>query len=57
MLEGAYAKGQESRDQVRRDVEYGKERGRADVERARAAAETRVEAGGEQPRPGSTALG
>ncbi len=56
MLEGAYQKGQESRTQVRRDLEQGKERGRADAERAREAAETRVEAGSDQPRPGSTAI-
>jgi hypothetical protein len=56
MLEGAYAKGQQSREQVRRDVEQGKERGRADVERAREAAETRVGSGSDQPRPGSTAI-
>ena len=35
MLESAYAKGQQSRDQVRRDFEIGRERGRQDVERAR----------------------
>ncbi len=56
MLEGAYQKGQESGEQVRRDLERGKERGRADAERAREAAETRVEAGSDQPRPGSSAI-
>ncbi len=35
ILEEAYERGQEQRDQVRRDVETGKERGRRDVEQAR----------------------
>jgi hypothetical protein len=56
MLEGAYAKGQESRGQVARDLQRGKERGQADAERAREAASTRVEAGSDEPRPGSTAI-
>ena len=41
ILEEAYERGQEQREQVRRDVETGKERGRRDVEQARA----RVESG------------
>jgi Conserved TM helix len=35
MLEAAYEKGQQSREQVRRDLQVGRERARADVERAR----------------------
>ncbi len=38
MLEAAYQKGQESRGQVRRDLEVGKERGRQDMDRAKAKA-------------------
>ncbi len=43
MLEGAYARGQESREQVRRDLAYGRERARADVERAKADVQSRAE--------------
>jgi hypothetical protein len=43
MLEGAYVKGQESREQVRRDLEVGREQARRDLGRARGAAEDRVE--------------
>jgi len=53
MLEGAYVKGQQSREQVRRDLQQGKEQARADVERAREAAEQRVEA--DAVAPGSRA--
>jgi hypothetical protein len=42
ILEEAYQRGQEQRDQVRSDVELGKERGRRDAQEAR----TRVESGG-----------
>jgi hypothetical protein len=35
MLEGAYAKGRESTEQVRRDLQVGRERARADVDRTR----------------------
>jgi hypothetical protein len=35
MLEGAYAKGQESREQVRRDLEQGKQQARQDAGQAR----------------------
>jgi small-conductance mechanosensitive channel len=38
MLEGAYQKGQESRDQVRSDMQQGKERAREEIGRAREAA-------------------
>jgi small-conductance mechanosensitive channel len=53
MLEGAYAKGQESREQVRRDLQQGRERAQEDLSRARDAAEERVQATGS--RPGSRA--
>jgi small-conductance mechanosensitive channel len=39
MLEGAYEKGQENREQVRRDMQQGKERAREDLSRARDAAQ------------------
>jgi hypothetical protein len=35
MLEGAYVKGQESKEQVRRDMQVGRERARQDMERTR----------------------
>jgi len=35
LLEDAYGKGQEQRDQVRRDLETGKERGQQDAEQAK----------------------
>ena len=35
MLEGAYVKGQQSTDQVRRDMQTGRERARADMDRTR----------------------
>jgi Conserved TM helix len=54
MLEGAYIKGQASREQVRRDLEQGKERAREDVVRAREAAEQRTE--GDTVSPGSRAV-
>ena len=43
MLEGAYQRGQESREQVRRDMQQGKERARHDLERARESAKGRTE--------------
>ena len=52
LLEEAYQRGQEQRTQVRQDLETGKERGRRDVEQARA----RVEggsAGGAATQPGA----
>ena len=55
MLAGAYEKGQESRTQVRRDVEKGKEQARQDLDRAKGAAQDRVESGGSQPRPSTGA--
>jgi len=42
MLENAYTKGQASREQVANDLGQGKERARADIERARSAAEERM---------------
>ena len=56
MLEGAYARGQASREQVRRDLEQGKERAREDVSRAREAAEQRVGGDAGQAGPGSRAV-
>ena len=52
MLEGAYARGQESREQVRRDLAYGRERARADVERAKTDVETRAA----DAQPGSVSI-
>jgi hypothetical protein len=43
MLEGAYQKGQENREQVRRDIEQGKERARQDVDRAKETVQDRTE--------------
>jgi hypothetical protein len=43
MLEGAYQKGRENREQVRRDIEQGKERAKEDVGRAKDAAQERAE--------------
>ena len=39
MLEGAYQRGQESREQVRRDVQQGRERAKEEVSKAREAAQ------------------
>jgi hypothetical protein len=55
MLEGAYQRGQASREQVRQDLAQGRERARADVERARTEARTRAE-GDAQGEPGSVAF-
>ena len=55
MLEGAYQKGQESREQVRRDTQQGKERARQDFERVRESAAERVQADAGQAPPGSRA--
>jgi hypothetical protein len=43
MLEGAYVKGQESREQVRRDMQQGKERAREELVRARESVDERSE--------------
>ncbi len=43
MLEGAYQKGQESRGQVRQDVQKGKEQAREDVDRGKGAVQERTE--------------
>jgi len=51
LLEGAYQKGQESREQVRRDLAQGKEQARRDVERAKEAAQSST-----ADRPGSTVV-
>ena len=40
MLEGAYQKGQQSRGQVREDLQQGKERAQEDVQRAKGAAQS-----------------
>ena len=55
MLEGAYLKGQASREQVRHDLAQGRERAQADVERAKTEVEIRSasDAHGE---PGSVAF-
>ena len=58
LLEQAYDKGQEKRDEVRRDYELGKERGQRDYEQAKGRAQQEHEArsgGGAQqaPPPGS----
>jgi len=53
MLEGAYQKGQESREQVRRDLQTGKDRAQQDVSRAREAAAERAQADAGQVSPGS----
>lgn len=45
MLEDAYRKGQEQRDQVRRDIELGRERGREQAERGKQRAQQEVEGG------------
>jgi hypothetical protein len=57
MLEGAYAKGQESRGQVRRDLQVGREQARRDFERATGAAEERVEGDTVAGPPGRTTVG
>jgi hypothetical protein len=54
MLEGAYVKGQQSREQVRRDFEQGRAQAREDFERARGAAEERVESDNVSGTPGSS---
>ena len=56
MLEGAYVKGQESREQVRRDLEQGTERGREEARRVGEAAETQGRPQRDEPRPGSTTI-
>jgi hypothetical protein len=43
MLEGAYQKGQESKDQVRQDIRKGREQAKQDLETARQAADDGVE--------------
>jgi hypothetical protein len=55
MLEGAYAKGQESRDQVRRDVAQGTERARSEAARAREAANG-TDTGGMSTRPAARTI-
>ena len=45
MLEGAYQKGQEQREQVRQDMQKGKAQAREDVDRARGAAQERMGSG------------
>ena len=55
MLEGAYQRGQESREQVRQDLSHGRERAREDLERARGAAQE-GRSGAAQPAAGSRAV-
>jgi len=55
MLEGAYLRGQASREQVRQDVAQGRERARADMERAKTELQSRAE-GDAQGEPGSVAI-
>jgi hypothetical protein len=57
MLADAYDKGQEQRGQVRRDIEVGKERGKQDAQRAKAAAEQRTGNGQTETRPIATGGG
>ena len=52
MLRGAYQKGQENRDQVRQDMQQGKERAKEEISKAREATE-----GAGSPAPGSRAAG
>jgi hypothetical protein len=54
MLEGAYVKGQESRERVRRDLQHGRERAGEDMARARETAEQ--EMGEDISSPGSRAV-
>jgi len=51
LLEGAYEKGQASREQVRQDLRKGKEQARQDLERAKEAAQSST-----ADRPGSTVV-
>jgi hypothetical protein len=55
MLEGAYLRGQASREQVRQDLAQGRERARADMERAKTEVQSRAE-GDAQGEPGSVAI-
>ncbi|MDQ3859602.1 MAG: hypothetical protein M3327_14360 [Actinomycetota bacterium] len=55
MLEGAYAQGQASREQVKSDLAQANERARADLERGRSAAHEAAPAGG-KTQVGSTAV-
>ncbi|HEV2075882.1 MAG TPA: hypothetical protein VGR10_06555 [Thermoleophilaceae bacterium] len=48
MLEDAYRKGQEQREQVRRDVQLGRERGQEQADRGRERAQQEVQGGGSQ---------
>jgi hypothetical protein len=54
LLEGAYAKGQENKDQFRRDLDQGLQRAREDAETVKESAQERVQDGdgaGPAPRP------
>ena len=54
MLSDAYDKGREQRDQVRRDIEVGKERGKQDAQRVKGEAERRTGNGQTEPQPVGT---
>ena len=54
MLEGAYVKGQQQREQVRRDLQLGKERGREQFAQARERMETDTAVTDTTTPPGST---
>ena len=56
MLEGAYVKGQEQREQVRRDVEIGKDRGSRQLAEAKEKAEAEAAEREAAARPGSTSI-
>jgi hypothetical protein len=56
MLEGAYQAGQASREQVRRDVQKGKQQAQEDAGRAKGAAQERLEGGSESPTAGSRTI-
>jgi hypothetical protein len=55
MLEGAYQRGQESREQVRRDLRQGKEQAREDLDRAKTEVESRS-GGDARGEPGSVRI-
>jgi len=57
MLEDAYDQGRQQRGQVKRDLQVGKDRGKQDAERTKAAAEQRTGDGRTDARAGSIALG
>ena len=54
LLSEAYTRGREQSDQVRADLQTGKERGRQDAERARERAEAKVQGAGAGRAGGAT---